>query len=127
MEWLGIKEWVWILIFCYFGTVLLIPILFFIKWELWDRKGWIDNKKSRESDERFFKYKNAQSSEKIQIAKVRPQIKDIWEDLNSDAIEYWWCPVWSYFIFIFLFLYLICRPFKSFWSKFVKWFGNLKV
>lgn len=127
MEWLGIKEWVWILIFCYFGTVIITPILFFIKWEFWNRKKWIRNKEDNQYDDRFFAYKDRQSSERIQIAKIRPQIKDVWDDLNDGGTEYWWCPGWSYFIFLYLILYLICRPFKSGWSKFVKWFGNLKV
>ena len=127
MNWLGIHEWIWILIFCYFGTVIVIPILYFIKWEIWYRKKWISDKKSYASDDRFFKYKDVNSCERIKISEIRPQIKDIWYDLNDGGTEYWWCQVWIYFIFIYFFLYLICRPFKYFWSRFVKWFGNIKV
>lgn len=125
MNWLGIHEWVWILIFCYFGTIILNPILFFIKWEIYERKRWILDKESRQFDARFFKYKDNKSSVRIQIAPVRPQIKDV--AYENDDYFYWWFPVTSYFVFLYLLLYLICRPFRSGWKLLIRKIGELKV
>lgn len=124
MEWLGIHEWIWILIFCAIGCTLLNPILFFIKWELYERNNWI-KRKIEYSDREFFTRDENQPNVWHQIAEVRPRIKDIAND-NDDGF-YWWFPVCNYFVFLYLFFYLIFRPTKEFWCKIVKWIGNIKV
>lgn len=124
MNWLGIHEWVWILIFCAIGCVLFNPILYFIKWELYNRKEWIE-RKIEYHDINFFRKSEHAPYDWIQINEVRPRTKDIYNE-NDDCF-YWWFPGFSYFVFLYLFFYLIFRPTKEFWKRLIKRIGEIKV
>lgn len=99
---LGIALWIWILVFCAIGCALVSPVLFFVYWEIYNRKEWKD--------------KNGQ-----------PRVKNVWDEFIEGYGASWWIPGVNYFVFAFLVLLLIFRPTKAFWQKFVKWFGNIKV
>lgn len=89
-------------------TIFLNPILFFIRFEIWDRKKYIE------------------------LMGLPPTIKDFWKYISNGDDYYigyrtWWWPVVGNFVFIYYVLYLVCRPLNSIWESFIKWFGDIKV
>lgn len=127
--------WYWIVIIVIAASAIVNPILYFITWELYKRKEWIQEKECFESDERFFDHESywgkddegntKQYLKKVQIAPVVPQIKDVWESV--DAYWIWWFPVASSVTTLFYICSIIARPFEKSWKWLVRKIANIKV
>lgn len=128
-------NWFLIVIIVIVGSAIVNPILYFIYWELYKRKEWIENKTAWKSDERFFNYESyweegpdgikKQYTKKVQVFPVRPQVKDVWNEMN--AYWLWWFPVMSTFNALFYISSIIARPFETGWKWIVRKIANIKV
>ena len=47
-------NWIWITLIVIIGCAVINPLLYFVYWELYKRKEWIDNEKYQRTDERFW-------------------------------------------------------------------------
>lgn len=128
-------NWIWITLIVIASCAIINPILYFIYWELYKRKEWIKDKKYWKSDERFFDTESCweedpdgikkQYTKKVQVASIRPQIKDVWYEM--DAYWVWWFPVVSVFTALFYIGAIIARPFEKSWKWLVRKIANIKV
>ena len=127
--------WYWIVIIAIVASAIINPILYFIYWELYKRKEWINYKECCESDKRFFDYESyfeedpdgvsKQCLRKVQIAPVRPQVKDVWYEMDNYWL--WWFPAVSSVTTLFYICSIIARPFEKSWIWLVRKIANLNV
>lgn len=128
-------NWIWISLVIIVGCAIINPILYFIYWELYKRKEWIKDKTDWKSDERFFDYESywdtdidglkQQYIRKIQVAPVRPQVRDVW--MAMDNYWFWWFPGINSIAVAFYVCAIIVRPFEQSWKWVVRKIANLKV
>lgn len=117
-------NWIWITLIVIAGSAIINPLLYFIYWELYDREEWIQEKMSEENDKRFFVYEST-TRKTVQIAPVRPQIKDMWK--SQDYYGFWWIPIISTFTVLFYICIIIAKPFEKFWKCIVNKIANVKI
>lgn len=127
--------WYWIALIVYVGCVLINPILYFIKWELYDRRKWIQGKQDFHGDERFWKHEtywyedpdgmSKQGIKYVQIAPIRPQIKDIYEWFDNYWL--WYFPLINIFYSIVIVGQIVARPFECGWKYIIRKIANIKV
>lgn len=115
-------SWIWIVLIAIVGSALINPILYFIKWELYDRKDWVLRTESYESDKRFFTYKD---DKRVQFCKVRPQVKDAWNAMDERWV--WFTPIVSSITTIVYVCMILVRPFDKGWRWVVKKIANIKI
>lgn len=128
-------NWIWITIIIIIVSAIINPILYFIYWELYKRKDWIKEKNIWKSDERFFNYESyweedpngikKQYTRKVQITPVRPQIRDVWNSIDSYWI--WWFPGINSIVVVFYICAIIARPFEQSWMWLLRKIANIKV
>ena len=128
-------SWYWIALIVIAGCAVINPILYFIKWELYNRKEWIEDKNRWRSDDRFWDYESSwetdtdglqkQVLKKIQIAEIRPQIRDVWN--SKDYFWVWWFPVANVITTCYYLGCIIARPFEKSWKWIVRKIANIKV
>lgn len=113
-----------ILLISYICCLILNPILYFVVWELYKRPEWIDQKTRWHSDERFWKL-NHKTNDFEQVAKVRPQVKDVVAEF--DSYWCWWMPLVNIIYAIVMSIRIIAKPFDSFLKYMIRKIANLKV
>ena len=117
-------NWIWIVLIVIAGCAIINPILYFIYWEMYNRKEWIKNETFYENDSRFWRGES-NSSKRTQIAPVRPQVKDVYSKV--DFYWLWWFPVCSSVSVLFYICAIIARPFEKLWKWLVSKIANIKV
>ena len=128
-------SWYWIALIVIAGCAVINPILYFIKWELYNRSEWIEDKKRWRSDDRFWDYESSwgtdpdglqrQVLKRIQIAEIRPQIRDVWNSM--DCFWVWWFPGANVITTLYYLGCIITRPFEKSWKWIVRKIANIKV
>lgn len=127
--------WYWIVGIVFIASVILAPLLYFVYWELYKRKEWIQDKTYWKSDERFFNYESyweedpdgvkKQHTKKVQVAPIRPQVRDVW--MAMDNYWVWWFPVINSFAVVYYVCAIIARPFEQSWKWIVRKIANIGV
>lgn len=121
-----------------FAPIILNPILLFIRFELYERKDWINWVNCQEKDERFFKTKSywetdpdglkKQSLKYIKIAEPRPTIEDFWKEVvNEHSTNFIFIPILSTIYSIYNVLYIIVRPLNSVINWLFNKFKDIKI
>lgn len=117
-------NWIWIALIVIAGCAIVNPILYFIYWEIYKRKEWIEDQEYHRNDARFWSDELSEY-ERRQIAPLRPQIKDVWDEMDNYWL--WWFPVVSTFTALFYMSTIIAKPFETSWKRFVRKIANIKV
>lgn len=108
------------------GCAIINPILYFIYWEIYNRKKWIDFRKNNKWDERFWSTEGEYMKRK-QIAPVRPQIKDVLIDVDELWLWFWFLPIISSFTTLVYFGQIIFYPLKKLVGIFIRKIENIKI
>lgn len=131
-------NWILWILAIIFIPIIINPILLFIRFELYQKKDWINFVNCRRSDERFFKTESSwkpdidgiqrQYLKTIKIAEPRPTIGDFWEFVLSEYHEFaWYCPVISAMFLTYNVLYIILRPLGSVLEWLFNKIKNIKI
>lgn len=128
-------SWIWIALIAIVGSAMINPILYFIKWELYDRADWISNTECYEHDKRFWTTESfwqedtdglkRQYTKQVQIAEVRPQVKDAWNAFDERWV--WFTPIVSSITTVVYTSMIVVRPFDRGWRWVVKKIANIKI
>lgn len=117
-------NWIWITLIVIAGCAIINPLLYFVYWELYKRKEWIEDKKYFKTDKRFWS-EGEEWNKPIQIATIRPQINDVWYAMEPYWV--WWFPAVSMVTTLFYVGSIIVKPFESSWKWIVRKIANIKV